>query len=91
METNDVPLAEKVRRRLDSGALPRERPLKLWAGYGRGNVCCVCDKRLLYAHLVYECDVNEQTCRFHLGCYGLWTGELIRRGLYKPEKRVPSE
>jgi hypothetical protein len=33
----------------------------------------------------FEFDVAGQTYRLHTGCYGLWEGELIRRGLFKPQ------
>jgi len=85
MEPNDVSLAGQVRRRLDAGLLPRERPLKTWAGYGQWRLCSVCDQKILPAQVTYEFDLNQQTFRFHMGCHGLWIGELIRRGLYKPE------
>jgi glycerophosphoryl diester phosphodiesterase len=30
-------------------------------------------------------DTAAQTYRLHTGCYGLWEGGLIRRGLFKPQ------
>jgi len=85
MEANDVSLAEKVRRRLDAGELPREHFPKTWAGFGNGERCCACDQTIYPAQVMYEGDWNETTYRFHAGCHGLWVGALIHRGLYKPE------
>jgi hypothetical protein len=34
---------------------------------------------------VLEFDTAARTYRLHTGCYGLWEGELIRRGLFKPQ------
>jgi hypothetical protein len=31
----------------------------------------------------YEVDVARATYHFHMGCYGLWMGQLILRGLYR--------
>ena len=83
MERNGVPLPDKIRRRLDAGGLPREHPAKTWAGFGDGKACSACDERIYRAQVMYEFDLNGETYRFHMGCYGLWTGELIHRGLYK--------
>jgi len=85
METNGVSLADKIRWRLDAGELPRERPPKTWAGYGRGELCAGCDQKIYPAQVMYEMDWNKTTYRFHAGCHGLWIGALIHRGLYKPE------
>ena len=40
-------LAEIVRDKLDASALPREEPVKLWAGNGRGEACTVCEQPIL--------------------------------------------
>ena len=86
MEAKDVSLAEKVRRRLDTGTLPPEHPAKMSVGFGAGETCCTCDEKIHSARVAYKFDWNEHTYRFHIGCYGLWTAELIRRGRYKPDR-----
>jgi hypothetical protein len=69
MEANDVSLAEKVRRRLDAGELPRARPPKLWIGFGGGESCSACDQTIHSAQTVYEVDWNATTYWFHIGCF----------------------
>ena len=87
MKSNGGSLADKIRRRLDDGELPREHPPKLLSRYGKGETCSACNQTVYRAQVMYELEsaATEKTYRFHTGCYGLWTGELIRRGLYKPE------
>lgn len=77
-------LADKVRRRLDAGELPREHSDNVAAGNGNGETCSGCNEIISHAHVMNEMDESEQTYRFHTGCYGLWLGELIRRGRYTP-------
>ena len=85
-----TPLGERVRRRLDSGLLPRKHPGKVWGGFGDGHQCCVCDEKLYPAQVMYQVELNypadlkNPTFSFHAGCYGVWVGELIRQDLYRP-------
>src|SRR5262249_28031202 len=85
MEANDVSLAEKVRRRLDAGELPREHFPKTWAGFGNGESCWLRHQTICPAQVMQEGDCDETPCRFHGGCHGWWVGALIHRGLYNPE------
>jgi hypothetical protein len=50
-----------------------------------GDACDGCGEPIRRAQGVYELDVAAQTYRLHSSCYGLWEGELIRRGLFKPQ------
>jgi hypothetical protein len=77
-------LVDMIHDRFDAGALPRGHPERVWAEQGEGEACSACDQTLLPAHVIYEFEWREHTYRFHTGCYGLWQGELIRRGLFKP-------
>jgi len=79
MGTNEV-FANNVRQRIDAGELPLERP-KVWAGFGNGEACSVCDQTIYRAQLMYEIGWAEKTYRVHTACYGVWTGELVRRAL----------
>jgi hypothetical protein len=81
----DVPLVQRVRGRLDDGTLPREFPEKVWSGpalYEQG--CSGCGDQILGAQRLYVFSLADLTFAFHIGCYGLWLGELVRRGLYRP-------
>jgi hypothetical protein len=84
MERTGVPIADKIRRRLDAGELPGEHPPKLLSRYGKGEMCSACDQTIYRSQVLYEVECTENTYRLHTGCYGLWTVELIHRGLYKP-------
>jgi hypothetical protein len=48
-------LRDVIRRKLDDGALPTERPEhKVYAGYGSGAPCDACGDRILPAQVEYE-------------------------------------
>jgi hypothetical protein len=85
MSTGDGRLVDRIREQLEVGALPREHPKTVIAGYGMGEACGGCGEPILKAQGVYEFDVAPETYRLHIGCFGLWEGELIRRGLFKPQ------
>ena len=47
-------LAEMVRDKIDAGALPLDRPAKLWAGQGSGGSCAACDQPTLSSQVEFE-------------------------------------
>jgi hypothetical protein len=68
-----------VRAKIESGKLPITRPEKVWAGYGRGCACDVCDQRITAADAEYEADLPDgRTLHFHQACLGLWHQERAR-------------
>jgi hypothetical protein len=85
MSTGDPRLIDRIREKLDVGALPREHPRTVSGGYGMGHACNGCGEPIRRAQGVYEFDIGGETYRLHAGCYGLWEGELIRRGLFRPQ------
>jgi hypothetical protein len=85
MSTVDVRLIDRIRQKFDGGALPRQHPRNIRVSYGVGDHCDACGDPLPPGHNVFEFDTTRQTYRLHTGCYGLWEGELIRRGLFKPQ------
>jgi hypothetical protein len=86
MSLAGVRLADRIRQHLEAGTLPRTHPDKIWAGLSPGHETCTgCDDLIHRAQVTYEGDVEGVTYRFHAGCYGLWVGELILRGLYQPK------
>ena len=59
--------------------------LDVWSGlplYEQG--CSGCGDQILGAQAIYVFSLADLTFAFHIGCYGLWLGELVRRGLYRP-------
>jgi hypothetical protein len=85
MSTVDARLIDRIRRKFDGGVLPRQHPQNIRVSYGVGDDCDACGDPLPRGHDVFEFDMAPQTYRLHTGCYGLWEGELIRRGLFKPQ------
>jgi hypothetical protein len=85
MSIVDGHLVDRVRQKLDAGILPREHPKNVWRSYGIGDACNACSDPMPGGQDVLEFDTAARTYRLHTGCYGLWAGELIRRGLFKPQ------
>jgi len=86
MSAEAVRLVDRIRQQLDAGILPRTHPEKIWAGLSQGDdVCIACGDPIGHAQVTYEAEVADVTYRFHAGCYGLWVGQLILRGLYRPK------
>ena len=75
-------LVDRIRGKLDKGALPLEAPNKMYAGHGSGEKCDGCDEDIRQAQVVYEMDYGaDRMYRLHLACAGLWDAECRRRGL----------
>jgi hypothetical protein len=85
MSAVDVHLVDRISQTVDAGVLPREHPKNIWRSYGVGDACHACGEPMPGGRDVFELDTAAQTYRLHTGCYGLWEGELIRRGLFKPQ------
>jgi hypothetical protein len=75
-------LADRIRDKLNVGLLPQVAGQRVSRGYGRGEPCSACGVAILPAQAQFELDayVGSTTYRFHLGCYGLWQAECLRRG-----------
>jgi hypothetical protein len=84
-------LAEIVRKKLDAGVLPRDQPLKVWAGIGSGKRCSACETPIPHSRTEYEAEYYDArpAIRFHAGCYETWEAERSRP-LFKPDT-APSE
>jgi hypothetical protein len=85
MSIDNLRLVDLIRQQFDAEGLPREHPKKISGGYGFGDACNGCGDSMRRGQGVFEFDVVGRTYRLHTGCYGLWEGELIRRGLFKPQ------
>jgi hypothetical protein len=82
MPEEKISIAQRIRDRLDAGALVRIGPKKMWGGFGRRNICDGCGEPILTTQVEYEYMVDDDvTYRFHIDCAGLWQAELTRRGL----------
>jgi hypothetical protein len=81
MPDEKTSIAQRIRDRLDAGALVRIGPKKMWGGYGKRNTCDGCGEPIRTTQVEYEYVVDtDVTYRFHIGCAGLWQAELKRRG-----------
>jgi hypothetical protein len=79
-------LGETVRAKIRAGALPRDRPDKIFAGHGETVPCSACDTAILPAQVEWSFrNRGAATYRFHLGCYALWEVELHKTGV--PQSR----
>jgi hypothetical protein len=84
-------LAENIRAKVHQGVLPPGMPAKIAVLFGDGRACSACDEPQLKAQTRYEFELpGFGTFSFHLGCFGLYTGELCRRGWLRgqPSNRV---
>jgi hypothetical protein len=84
MSTKDARLVDRIRQQFDTGALPRVHPQRTFGGWGVDDPCRGCCDPMRRGQGVREFDIAGQTYRLHVACYGLWEGELIRRGLFTP-------
>jgi len=74
-------LAENIRARVHQGVLPPGMPAKIQVLFGEGRACSACDHPILQAQTRYEFELSGfGTFSFHLGCFGLYTAQLRRRG-----------
>jgi hypothetical protein len=83
MSIEEARLVDRIRQQFDAGFLPRQHPKRIFGGYGVGDACSGCGDPM-QGQGVFEFEIAGRTYRFHTGCYGLWQGELIRRGLFRP-------
>jgi hypothetical protein len=69
-------LSAIIRRKVAAGLLPKDAPVKVWAGYGSGKKCDACDLPTSQADLEYEIDMADRRIfLFHQACLALWQQE----------------
>lgn len=74
-------LAATIRRKVDSGVLPRNRPARMVGSRGDRSPCIACDMPILPAQVELSFwPRTVLTHRLHLACHGLWEAECRRRG-----------
>jgi hypothetical protein len=72
-------LGALIRSKVLAGTIPKDAPVKVWAGYGNGKVCCACDLPSTAQDVEYEVDMaDSRTSRFHQPCLTLWHQERAR-------------
>jgi hypothetical protein len=75
-------ITQRIRDRLDAGALVRMGPMKMWGGLGKRDACDACGEPILTNEVEYEFVVEKGVSyRFHIKCAALWQAELTRRGV----------
>jgi hypothetical protein len=69
-------LSAIVRAKVNAGTLPKDAPVKVWAGYGTGKKCDAWDLPTSKAGIEYEVDIaDRQTFLFHQACLTAWHQE----------------
>jgi len=68
----------RTREQIRSGQLPSSLPSKMWAGYGKGQCCVVCDQAIRSDERQYEFALptsngHSDHC-IHFACYQAWIG-----------------
>jgi hypothetical protein len=77
MPDDDAQLRDVIRRKIQSGALPRVNCRMMWYGPGTTGQCVACERPIERADLEIECDLpaGGGTLRLHHRCYELWVAE----------------
>lgn len=66
----------RVRRMLETGALPCDEPGKVWAGRGVGTHCAACGEPIAVTDIEFEVDLaSGTTLRLHRLCHEIWREE----------------
>ncbi len=73
----DPDILDLIRQKIGSGFLPRQRPVRIYAGYGVDATCDACDRPIDRTQVEYELTdpATEHTCRLHLHCLYYWETE----------------
>jgi hypothetical protein len=70
---------ERIRTRLRHGELPWQSPNRVWAGYGKGELCDACAERIQLGDVAYELGFPAAcawvSLHFHQRCSDWWNLE----------------
>ena len=79
-------LGNRIRAKIDAGALPAEPPKKLIAGHGENAACSACDLPIVPSQVEWSIgDTDHLTHRFHIGCHAVWRSELRKGRALRPQ------
>src|SRR5215831_3970469 len=68
-----VKRTERITDKLRHGLLPATKPLKIWAGFGKGRRCDGCDETIRSVDIEQELDFDDgRTLRLHDACSQAW-------------------
>jgi hypothetical protein len=66
-------LTRRIQDMITRGALPRVECAASWYGWGRGERCAACDRRILGSEVTVECDIPDGgAVVLHSQCYEVW-------------------
>jgi hypothetical protein len=75
-----------VRSKLIVGTLPKEAPVKVWAGPGTGLLCSACDLKVVAPAIEFETDMpHGRPLIFHQACLAVWHLERAKLDAISPE------
>jgi hypothetical protein len=78
---------DRILDKLDAGNLPRNGPVEMYAGYGRGYRCAACDRTITPYDVAHEMNFGGGvTRRMHLACVHIWQVECERRAAEERER-----
>jgi hypothetical protein len=73
---DDDEIRRRIRDKMASGDLPRQHPLRTWAGFGTGQPCGVCNDIIGSDTVELEAEGADRKLRFyHSRCYTLLVQE----------------
>lgn len=76
-------LADAIQGKLAAGLLPRDRPAKMWVGFGSGKACDACEQPITTREREYEFDPpGLGTIRLHAECLAMWHIERVKQALH---------
>jgi hypothetical protein len=87
---DSAPLRAAARLKIACGLLPSDCECKLFAGYGHGESCAICDRPIRADEVQYEIEPpGRAQIPFHMACHAAWLLECEsnRHGMAMPEGR----
>lgn len=78
----DTITAAIIRMKLERKELPAEAAERIWAGYGRGDLCSGCGAPIAENEVEYElaftnADNGAESVRLHRTCCNIWNIERV--------------